>query len=85
MLRKTYANNAASEVLLSDSDAKWTLAYPGSLNASDTTQRTTVMLEKVTKLPLFPSTSRANVAEFVLDTAVDNSFIRQTVVVTDAK
>lgn len=85
VLRKTYADKAASEVLLKASDLEWTLAYPGALNDRDYTRYTAVPLEKATKLPLYPSTSRANVAEFVLDAAVQNSFIRQTVVVTDSK
>lgn len=84
-LRKTYADKAASEVLLKASDLKWTLEYPGALNDKDTTRYTAAALEDVTKLPLFPSTSRANVAEFLLRSAVQGTFIGQTVVVTDAK
>jgi len=85
VLRKTYADKAASEVLLKASDLRWTLEYPGALNDKDITRYTAVALEDVRKLPLFPSTSRANVAEFLLDSAVQNTFIRQTVVVTDAE
>ncbi|HEV7185256.1 MAG TPA: NAD(P)H-binding protein [Leifsonia sp.] len=85
MLRKTYADKAASEVLLKASDLKWTLEYPGALNDRDNSRYTAVTLENATRLPLFPSTSRTNVAEFALDAAVHNSFIRQIVVVTDAK
>lgn len=85
VLRKTYADKAASEVLLKASDLKWTLEYPGALNDKDTTRYTAAALEDVTKLPLFPSTSRANVAEFLLRSAVQGTFIGQTVVVTDAK
>jgi putative NADH-flavin reductase len=85
VLRKTYADKAASEVLLKASDLRWTLEYPGALNDRDNTRYTAVILENATKLPIFPSTSRANVAEFVLQSAVQNSFIRQTVVVIDAK
>jgi hypothetical protein len=36
-------------------------------------------------LPILPSTSRANVADFLLHSAVENTFIRQIVVVTDTK
>lgn len=85
VLRKTYADKAASEVLLRASDLKWTLEYPGALNDRDAARYTAVTLENATKLPILPSTSRANVAEFLLHTAVRNSFVRQTVVVTDAK
>ncbi|MCU1476398.1 MAG: NAD(P)-dependent oxidoreductase [Subtercola sp.] len=85
VLRKTYADKAASEVLLRASELKWTLEYPGALNDKDITRYTAVTLEDATKLPIFPTTSRANVAEFLLHSAIQNSFIRQTVIVTDAK
>jgi hypothetical protein len=34
---------------------------------------------------IFPSTSRANVADFLLDSAADDTFFRKVVVVTDTK
>jgi putative NADH-flavin reductase len=85
VLRKTYADKAASEVLLRASDLKWTLEYPGALNDRGSTRYTEVVLEDVTKLPIFPSTSRSHVADFVLRSAVEGTFIRQTVVVIDTK
>lgn len=85
VLRKTYADKAASEVLLKASALKWTLEYPGALNNGDSTRYSAVALEDVTKLSIFPSTSRANVADFLLRSAVENTFIRQTAVVIDAK
>jgi putative NADH-flavin reductase len=85
VLRKTYADKAASEVLLRASDLKWTLEYPGALNNKDITRYTAVTLEDAKKLPIFPSTSRANVAEFLLHSAVQDTFTRQTVIVTDTK
>jgi uncharacterized protein YbjT (DUF2867 family) len=84
-LRKKYADKAASEVLLKASDLKWTLEYPGALNDRDSTRYTAAALEDVAKLPILPSTSRANVADFLLHSAVEDTFIRQTVVVTDTK
>jgi len=72
-------------VLLRASDLKWTLEYPGALNNGDGTRYNAVALEDVTKLPVFPSTSRANVAGFLLRSAAENTFIRQVAVVTDAK
>jgi uncharacterized protein YbjT (DUF2867 family) len=84
-LRKKYADKAASEVLLKASDLKWTLEYPGALNNRDSSRYTPVVLEDVTKLPILPSASRANVADFLLHSAVEDTFIRQTVVVTDTK
>lgn len=84
-LRKKYADKAASEVLLRASDLKWTLEYPGMLNDNDSTRYSAVALEDVTRLPILPSTSRANVADFLLRSAVQGTFIRQVVVVTDDK
>lgn len=85
VLRKTYADKAASEELLRKSDLKWTLEYPGVLNDGHSSRYTAVTLENARKLPLFPSTSRANVAEFLLHSAVQESFIREIVIVTDSK
>ena len=85
VLRKTYADKAASEVLLRASDLKWTLEYPGALNNRGSTRYNVLALEEVTRLPIFPSTSRANVADFLLHSAVEDTFIRQIAVVTDAK
>ncbi|SEG91705.1 Putative NADH-flavin reductase [Actinacidiphila yanglinensis] len=85
VLKKTYADKAASEVLLRASDLKWTLEYPGALNDRGSARYTDVVLEDVEKLPIFPSTSRSNVADFLLRSAVEDTFIRRTVVVIDAK
>jgi putative NADH-flavin reductase len=84
-LRAKYADKAAADALVRASSLKWTLEYPGALNNRDNTRYTATALEDVTKLPIIPSTSRANVAAFLLDSAVDGTFIRQTVVVTDTK
>lgn len=85
VLRKAYADKAASEVLLRASDLEWTLAYPGALNNKPGGQFTATRLEDVSRLPLFPSTSRANVADFLLQSAVGDTFTRQIAVVTDGK
>ncbi|SBS77722.1 putative flavin reductase [uncultured Mycobacterium sp.] len=84
-LRKKYEDKAASEVLLKASDLKWTLAYPGALNDRAGGAYTAIALEDVTRLPILPSTSRVNVADFLLRSAVENTFIRQVVVVTNTK
>jgi uncharacterized protein YbjT (DUF2867 family) len=84
-LRKKYEDKAASEVLLKASGLKWTLEYPGALNDGVGSRYTAIALEDVTTLPILPSTSRANVADFLLHSAVENTFIRQIVVVTDTK
>ncbi|WP_155901294.1 NAD(P)-dependent oxidoreductase [Mycolicibacterium sp. CBMA 226] len=84
VLRKTYADKAASEVLLRASDLKWTLEYPGALNNGDSTPYNAVAIENATKLPLYPTTSRANVADFLLRSAAEDTFIRQIAIVTDA-
>jgi putative NADH-flavin reductase len=85
VLRKTYADKAASEVLLKASNLKWTLEYPGALNNGDSTDYSTVVLEDLKKSPLFPSTSRGNVADFLLRSAVHDTYVRKTAVVLDAK
>ncbi|MET9535369.1 NAD(P)H-binding protein [Streptomyces sp. NPDC006649] len=85
VLRKKYADKSASEALLRASDLKWTLEYPGALNNRGSSRYTEAVLEDVTKTPLFPSTSRANVADFLLRSAAEGTFIRQTVVVMDSK
>lgn len=84
VLRKTYADKAAAEILLKASDLEWTLEYPGALNDKATNRYTAVALGDVTRMPLFPQTSRTNVAGFLLHTAVHGTYIRETVVVTDA-
>lgn len=85
VLRKTYADKAESEKLLKASDLQWTIEYPGALNDRNSTHYTATQIDGVEKLPIFPATSRANVADFLLRSAVDNSFIRQTAVVIDKK
>ena len=85
MLKKTYADKAESEVLLKASTLRWTLEYPGALNNGDSPRYSTVELGDVRKTPLFPSTSRGNVADFLLRSAVQGTYIRQTAVVLDAK
>lgn len=84
-LRKKYQDKAASEALLKASGLKWTLGYPGALNDGGRRRYTAIALDDVTTLPILPSTSRANVADFLLRSAVENTFIRQVVVVTDTK
>lgn len=85
VLRKTYADKAGSEVLLRASELRWTIEYPGALNNRGSSRYRAVALEDATGLPLYPSASRSNVADFLLRSAVDNTFIRQVAVVTDAK
>jgi putative NADH-flavin reductase len=84
-LRAKYADKATSDALLAASDLKWTLGYPGALNDRDASQYTATVLDDVRRLPIFPSTSRANVADFLLRSALEGTFIRQIVVVTDTK
>lgn len=84
-LRKKYEDKAASEVLLKASDLKWTLEYPGALNDRAGVGYTAIAFADVDKLPILPSTSRVNVADFLLRSAVEHTFIRQIVVVTNTK
>jgi uncharacterized protein YbjT (DUF2867 family) len=84
-LRKKYEDKSASEVLLKASGLNWTLAYPGALNDGVGGRYAAIALADVTTLPILPSTSRANVADFLLHSAVKDAFIRQIVVVTNTK
>lgn len=84
-LRTKYVDKAAADELVRASNLKWTLEYPGALNNRDSTRYTATVLDDVKRLPIFPATSRSNVASFLLDSAVDGTFMRQIVVVTDAK
>lgn len=85
MLRKKYADKVAAEALLKASDLKWTVEYPGPLNNRSNTRYSETVLEDLKKLSIFPSTSRENVADFLLRSAVENTFIHQIVVVADSK
>ncbi|UTT38630.1 SDR family oxidoreductase [Glutamicibacter mishrai] len=85
MLKKVYADKANSEKLLIASDLVWTVEYPGALNDHAGKSYTATELDNVSKLPLVPATSRASVADFLLRSAVDGTFIRQIAVVTDKK
>lgn len=85
VLKKMYADKAESEVLLKASKLKWTLEYPGALNNGDSSRYSTVELGDVKKTPLFPQASRENVADFLLRSALQGTYIRQTAVVFNTK
>lgn len=71
-------------MLLKASGLKWTLEYPGALNDGVGGRYTARALDDVTTLPMLPQ-PRGNVADFLLHSALEDTFIRQVVVVTDAK
>lgn len=85
MLRKKYEDKVAAEALLKASDLKWTVEYPGPLSNRSNTRYSATVLEDLKKLSLFPSTARENVADFLLRSAVEDTHIRQIVVVADTK
>jgi putative NADH-flavin reductase len=85
MLRKKYEDKVAAEALLKASDLKWTVEYPGPLSNRSNTRYSATVLEDLKKLSLFPSTARENVADFLLRSAVEDTYIRQIVVVADTK
>ncbi len=84
-LRKLYADKAASEVLLKASNLNWTVEYAGALNNKDIARYAAVVLENAKRMPMFPSTSRTNAAAFLLHSAEQDTFIHQTVIVTNSK
>lgn len=85
MLRKKYEDKVAAEALLKASDLKWTIEHPGPLSNRSNTRYSATVLEDLEKLSLFPSTARENVADFLLRAAVEDTYIRQIVVVADTK
>ena len=84
--KATFADKAAGERILTASLLDWTLAYPVLLtNKPATGPARAVDLAQLDRLPGLPRISRADVAAFLLDTAVDGSWPRHTVVLTTSR
>lgn len=78
-----YADKAVGERILITSDLDWTLAYPVRLTNKPATGKARVIdLEELTRLPGMPKIPRADVAEFLLRAAVDDTWSRRTAVLT---
>jgi putative NADH-flavin reductase len=83
-VRNIYRDKTASEVLLRNSQLRWTAVYPGALKDGAPTPYTARALDDITRVPGIPATTRANIADFLLASAVDMTFDRQAVVLIDA-
>jgi hypothetical protein len=79
------ADKARGEAQLKPSGLDWTLAYPVTLNNKPATGFTATPLDSTPKLSGMPSISRADVAAFLLNTAVNGTYTRQTVTLRTAK
>ena len=76
---------AELDQLVQTVEAATLMPSSGALNNDDSTRYSTVMLEDVKKMPIFPLTSRANSPDFLLRSAVGGTFIRKIAVVLDAR
>jgi uncharacterized protein YbjT (DUF2867 family) len=78
-----FRDKAAGEDLLTATGLNWTLVYPGVLtNGPRTGEVTATGLDALTRLSGLPRISRADVAEFLLDTATTGTWTRQIAVIT---
>ncbi|MFI5882338.1 NAD(P)-dependent oxidoreductase [Streptomyces sp. NPDC051554] len=81
--KATFADKAAGERILTASGLDWTLAYPVLLtNKPAAGDVHAVDLTALDRLPGLPRISRADVAAFLLEAAVEGSWSRRTAVLT---
>ncbi|MFC8662243.1 NAD(P)-dependent oxidoreductase [Streptomyces sp. NPDC057199] len=81
--KATFADKAAGEQILTASGLDWTLAYPVLLTNKPATDNVhAVDLTALDRLPGLPRIARADVAAFLLDTAVNGSWSQRTAVLT---
>jgi len=86
ILDGTFADKARGEAQLKSSSLDWTLAYPVTLTDKPASNNVSASpLEDTPKLKGMSKISRADVAAFLLKTAVNGSFTRQTVVLRPAR
>lgn len=80
------ADKARGEAQLKNSGLDWTLVYPVTLNNKPATGNiTATLLDTTPKLTGMPNITRADVAAFLLTTAENGTYGRQTVVLRSAK
>lgn len=81
--RAIYADKAAGEEVLKASALDWTLAYPVLLtNKAKSPAFRAIDLDALDRLPWLPRVSRADVAGFLLDAAITDTWSRRTAVLT---
>ena len=81
-LGPVYADKAAGERVLRDSDTDWTLVYPAMLTNGPHTGRYTV--GEHLRLTGMPRVARADVAEFMLREAEERRYVRRLVEIAGA-
>ncbi|MCF4120538.1 SDR family oxidoreductase [Antribacter sp. KLBMP9083] len=81
----TFADKAAGESVLAASGLDWTLAYPVLLKNGSGTGARAIDLTDLERLPGVPMVSRADVATFLLDSAVAGSWVGRTAVLTSGR
>lgn len=80
-----FRDKAEGESILRSSDLDWTLAYPVTLNKKPGTGTyLATPLEETGNIPGFPVMPRADLAEFLLRAATDNTYVGQIVVLNRA-
>ena len=80
LLRDVYADKAAGDSALRNSDLEWTLVHPVTLTNSEATGKYRVG-ERLA-LHGFPAISRADVADFLVKQIDDRSYVRTSVLVS---
>ncbi|MGX9886876.1 NAD(P)-dependent oxidoreductase [Streptomyces sp. NPDC002276] len=81
--KATFADKAAGERILTASGLDWTLAYPVLLTNKPATGNVhAVDLTALDRVPGLPRISRADVAAFLLEAAVEGAWSRRTAVLT---
>lgn len=81
LLRDVYADKAAGEQAIKDSDLDWTIVYPVGL--TDGRRKGTARVGERLKLAGFPRVSRADVAAVLLQQLDDPRFVGKGIVVAD--
>ena len=84
--KATFADKADGERILAGSSLDWTLAYPVLLTNKPASGRVHATdLADLDRLSGMPRISRADVATFLLTTAIDGTWSRRTVVLTTGR
>lgn len=78
----TFADHAAQESLLRQSDLEWTIARPVALNNNDTTGQLVVSYAR-TPSPF--TMSRRQLAQFMVDCLASNDFLRKAPILSEKK
>jgi putative NADH-flavin reductase len=80
-----FRDKQQGESTLRASDLDWTLAYPVTLNKKRATgSYLAIPLEATADVPGFPVLPRADLADFLIRAAGDDTYVRQVVVLTPA-